>query len=321
MKNAVKKICALVVAIALIVSVFAFNVSAVSGKSTISFSSKSPKIGDTVTVNVTYNLDGVATAVSGTLTFDTAILKYISANNCTANTIDSGVTFNATGQADKYYIRIDLEVIAEGRSAVRIIDGACADEEGGIVEGSTAFLTTKNAQTEDQDQDINATESAALTSITVSAGRLAPAFDPNVTQYTVTVPYSQTDGILSCETLDPNASVAVQGERQLKVGKNTRVIVVTNGNQTRRYTVVFNRLDQNGNDVTAPVTDDIKVTVNNKQYIIGQQDSLLTPPMGFTLSTATYGDKEVAAYKNSSGKICTYFGLLYHPFPIRARVR
>lgn len=302
MKNLFKRICPLILVFVLLFSVMAVNVSAVSGNSIISFSDKSPKVGDTVTVNVTYKLDGDANAVSGTLTFDSSILKYVSASGCAAGAIDSGVTFNATGNGATYYIRIDLEVIAEGQSPVKVIDGACASDVEGTVEGATAFLTTKNAITEDDEQDLNANTGAALKSITVAAGQLTPAFDPNVTEYKVVVPYTQTDGILSCESLDPNANITVEGSRELKVGNNTRVIVVKSNGQTRRYTIIFNRLDENGNDTTAAPSD-IKVTVNNKEYIIGQQDAMLTPPAGFTLSTVMYGENEVSAYKNASGKV------------------
>ncbi len=303
MKNLFKRICPIIMAIVLLFTITAVNVSAIGGTSTISLSSKSPKVGDTLTVNVTYKLDGEAQAVSGTLTFDPSMLKFLSAN-CTASSTDSTASFVATGNDKTYYIKINLEVIAEGESAIKVIDGACSSNEEGIVEGSTVFVKTKNAVTNDEDQDINATTSAALTSITVAAGQLTPAFNQNVTQYKVTVPYTQTDGIISCESLDPNATITVEGNRQLKVGNNTRVIVVRASNgQVRKYTVTFNRLDENGNDITAPASSDIKVTVNNKEYIIGQQDALLSPPAGFVLSTTQYGENEVTAYKNASGKI------------------
>lgn len=304
MKNLFKKICPIIMVIALLLSVMTVNVSAISGKSTIILSNKSPKVGDTVKVTVIYNLDSEAQAVSGTLTFDSAVLKYVSAD-CTSSVIDSGVAFNATGNSKDFYIKIDLQVIAEGESAIKVIDGACASDVEGIVEGASARITTKNAATDNNDeQDLNSTTKAALTSITVPAGQLTPAFNQNVTQYKVTVPFSQTDGIISCESLDQNATITVEGNRQLKVGNNTRVIVVrASSGEVRRYTVVFNRLDENGNDTTAPASSDIKVTVNNKEYIIGQQDALLSPPAGFTLSTVQYGENEVTAYKNASGKI------------------
>lgn len=304
MKNLFKKICPIILVFILLFSVMAVNVSAISGTSTIAFSNKSPKVGDTLTVTVKYKLEDEPNAVSGTLTFDSSVLKFASASGCVASGIDSGVAFNATGNDDEYYIKIDLEVIAEGESLIKIIDGACASDTEGTVEGSSARLVTKNATTDNEEQDLNSTTKAALTSITVAAGELTPAFNQNVTQYKVTVPYTQTDGILSCESLDPNATITVEGNRQLKVGNNTRVIVVrASSGDIRRYIVVFNRLDENGNDTTAPASSDVKVTVNNKEYIIGQQDALLTPPSGFTLSTVMYGENEVAAYKNASGKI------------------
>lgn len=309
MKNLFKKICPIILVAVLLFGIMAVNVSAIGGKSIIGFSNKSPKVGDTVTVSVKYNLDSEAQAVGGTLTYDSTVLKYIEARNCQANALDSSVIFlQSSGNSfTSINMSFDFEVIAEGESVVKIIDGTCADNEEGIVEGASARITTKNATTDnndDEEQNLNSNTKAALTSITVAAGQLTPAFNQNVTEYKVTVPYSQTDGILSCESLDPNATITVEGNRELKVGNNTRVIVVraSNGN-IRRYTVVFNRLDENGNDVTAPSSSDIKVTVNNKEYTIGQQNPQLAPPSGFTLSTTMYNESEVAAYKNASGKI------------------
>lgn len=304
MKNLLKKICAAVMVAVMLFSFAVINVSAENGSCTIAFGPKNPKQGEAVTVTITYNLDREATAVSGALTFDSAYIKFESANNCTATEIDSGVEFNATGNGKKFYIKLDLMVVAEGKSQIRVIDAFASDGENEeTVKGATATLTTKNATAQDEDQNINDSTSAALTSITVTGGQLTPSFDKNVTEYKVTVPYSQTDGMLSCESFDQNATITVEGSRQLKVGNNTRVIVVTNNGQTRRYTVVFNRLDQNGNDTTTAATAGVKVTVSGKEYTIGQQDAMLTPPMGFTLSTATYGETEVAAYKNASGKV------------------
>ena len=105
MKNLFKRICPIIMAIVLLFTITAVNVSAIGGTSTISLSSKSPKVGDTLIVNVTYKLDGEAQAVSGTLTFDPSMLKFLSAN-CTASSTDSTASFVATGNDKTYYIKI-----------------------------------------------------------------------------------------------------------------------------------------------------------------------------------------------------------------------
>jgi hypothetical protein len=78
--------------------------------------------------------------------------------------------------------------------------------------------------------------------------------------------------------------------------------VASNG-ETRRYSVTFNRLDENGNDVTVSGNvSDIVVNVDGKDYNIAEKDASLEPPTGFSLATAQYGEREVTAYKDASGK-------------------
>lgn len=303
-KNLLKRVCPLILAVVLLLSVIVVNVSAIAGSTSISLSKQNPKVGDTLTVTVRYTLNNVAQGAQGSLNFDSQALKFISASGGTANCVGSSVNFVAVGNDSSYYFRVDFQVIAEGTSALSVTNALCSDDEEYELPGSSVRVTTKNASSNNSSQDTNTNTSAALKSITVAAGTLNPAFSPNVTKYTVVVPYTQTDGILSCQSLDPNASISVEGDRQLKVGNNTRVIVVVASNgDTRRYTVVFNRLDENGNDTTSSENTGISVTVDSKEYYISQQDATLTPPAGFALSTIMYGESEVAAYKSSSGKI------------------
>lgn len=74
---------------------------------------------------------------------------------------------------------------------------------------------------------------------------IQPAFDKKVTEYTAEVPYETTVLHLLVQCEDAVASVAIQGEKDLKVGINTITITVTAEDGThKRYTIYVTRKPQ-----------------------------------------------------------------------------
>ncbi len=308
MKNILlKRIFPMLLALVLMMGMFTVGVSAADGETIMSFSPKNPKVGDTFTVTLKYdNFDLSATTVSGELVFDTTILKYASCNanggaQCANGVVKFGATVNpdALGEA---YIRVDFEVIAEGVSRVSLRNAIAAqDETKFYLENSSAQLITANA--DNNQNQANGGEKAALSTMTVVAGQLEPAFDPNITEYRVTVPYTQNDGVITGDPKEAGATLSVTGNRELAVGITTRTVTVVGPDGSRRdYVVHFNRLDENGNDTTIPVGGGITFNYNGKDYRIGSVGIGTIPPVGFYLSTVTINDTEVSAYKDSSGK-------------------
>jgi hypothetical protein len=83
---------------------------------------------------------------------------------------------------------------------------------------------------------------ATLSSLTVSAGTLSPAFSSAIDKYTVSVPYSTSSITLSATKADANASVTGDGVKSLNVGANKFKIAVTAENETvKTYTVTITR--------------------------------------------------------------------------------
>lgn len=79
-----------------------------------------------------------------------------------------------------------------------------------------------------------------LSSLSCDAA-LSPSFSPDVTQYSLTVPYSVTRLTLQYRTADSGADVSISGN-QLSVGSNTVVLTVTAADgSTRRYTLSVTR--------------------------------------------------------------------------------
>ncbi len=308
MKKIIKNICAFAVIITVLLSTVIINISALTGTTSIILSNKNPKVGSTLTVTVKYNLDENA-AVGGILSFDNTVLKHISHSpEGDMNLIDGNkVKIVADAQLKTHAFKIDFEVIAESVTIISLGDCKASSTVEVEVSGASVRVTTGAASSNTSSttqQDTNSNTKAALSSIKVAAGTLTPAFKENITEYTVVVPYTQTDGLLTCEALDKKAKVSVEGDRELKVGLNKRTIVVVASNgETRRYNVTFNRLDENGNDITAAQDDSNSVLIDNKEFVIAQNDSSIVIPKGFSLTTATYEEKEIAVYSDATGKI------------------
>ncbi|MEE0945520.1 MAG: hypothetical protein U0M42_01670 [Acutalibacteraceae bacterium] len=305
LKKVSKTLSLFILAALIIASSFMFNVGAVSGKTTIAVSDTRPEVDSTVTITVRFSTDNAMTAIEGTLEFDNTKLQYVSAGGeFLSNPQEKTIKFSAIGNGKLFSETYQFKVIAAGGARIAL-SGKCSDGTNEYdVAASSYTLNTKDktADTSSQ-QDTNTNTKAALTSLKAAAGTLTPAFDPNVTEYTVVVPFNKTDGLITGTTLDKNAKMSVEGERELKVGLNKRtLIVVASNGDTRRYTVTFNRLDENGNDTTVTQDNTDLVTVNEKEYYISQSSPDAEIPAGFSLTTAKYGEKEIAAYGDAAGK-------------------
>ncbi len=305
MKKALKKLSLIAFIVVFLFLVMCPSVNAFDGSAVIVFSGNNLKVGDTLKVTVRVTADEQINAAEGTLSFDSSVLKFLENTAGDVSVNGSNIGFSAVGSDATLVKSFDFEVIAEGSCTIsakniKISNGSV---EVSVGQQAARFKTTATQNNSDT-QDLNSNTKAALTSISVAAGTLTPAFNSNITEYTVVVPYTQTDGVLSCQSLDPKASISVEGARQLQVGNNVRTIVVAASNgEIRRYTVTFNRLDENGNDITVSGNvSDIIVNVDGKDYNIAEQDATLEPPVGFSLATVEYGEREVTAYKDASGR-------------------
>jgi uncharacterized repeat protein (TIGR02543 family) len=86
-------------------------------------------------------------------------------------------------------------------------------------------------------------ENASLSGITVSKGELSPAFDPETTDYTVTVPDGTTSIVVTPTKGDEGATVEIVGPETLEIGENVFTVTVTaaDGTTTQTYTVTVTR--------------------------------------------------------------------------------
>ena len=134
----------------------------------------------------------------------------------------------------------------------------------------------------------------ALSALTVSAGTLTPAFDPAVTEYTLSLPQGTEKLTLTATPSDSNATVQGDGELALQAGENTLPLVVTAENgDTKTYTV------------TAKVAQAPTLFLNFSGAKLGVVKDVegVTPPTGFTAAEpVSQGGDTLPLWVDASGK-------------------
>lgn len=134
----------------------------------------------------------------------------------------------------------------------------------------------------------------ALSTLTVSAGTLTPAFDPAVTEYTLSLPQGTEKLTLTATPSDSNATVQGDGELTLQEGENTLPLVVTAENgDTKTYTVT-------AKVAQAPT---LFLDYNGQRLGVVKDVSQVTPPAGFApAEPITYSGDTLPIWTDVSGK-------------------
>lgn len=134
----------------------------------------------------------------------------------------------------------------------------------------------------------------ALSALTVSAGTLTPAFDPAVTEYTLSLPQGTEKLTLTATPSDSNATVQGDGELTLQEGENTLPLVVTAENgDTKTYTVT----------VQVAQAPTLFLDYNGQRLGVVKDVSQVTPPAGFApAEPITYSGDTLPIWTDVSGK-------------------
>lgn len=134
----------------------------------------------------------------------------------------------------------------------------------------------------------------ALSSLTVSAGTLTPAFDPAVTEYTLSLPQGTEKLTLTATPSDSNATVQGDGELTLQEGENTLSLVVTaEDGSAKAYTIT----------VQVAQAPTLFLDYNGQRLGVVKDVSQVTPPAGFApAEPITYSGDTLPIWTDVSGK-------------------
>ena len=191
-----------------------------------------------------------------------------------ANDTGTGSVWISAGS----YCVSGVDYDASGSASVSIVSASTPDDSEPDYTPSTPGKSGNNA----------------LSALTVSAGTLTPAFDPAVTEYTLSLPQGTEKLTVTATPSDSNATVQGDGELTLREGENTLPLVVTAENgETKTYTV------------TAKVAQAPTLFLSFSGAKLGVVKDVegVTPPTGFTAAEpVSQGGDTLPLWVDASGK-------------------
>lgn len=215
-------------------------------------------------------------------------------------TLESGDTAPMGFEGDSRTNQLVFRANSTGTGTVSISAGSyCIAGEDYDASGSASVTIVSASEPDDSEPDYTPSTPGksgnnALSSLTVSAGTLTPAFDPAVTEYTLSLPQGTEKLTLTATPSDSNATVQGDGELTLQEGENTLPLVVTAENgDTKTYTVT-------AKVAQAPT---LFLDYNGQRLGVVKDVSQVTPPAGFApAEPITYSGDTLPIWTDVSGK-------------------
>lgn len=190
-----------------------------------------------------------------------------------------------------------------GTGSVWISAGSyCVSGEDYDASGSASVSIVSASTPDDSEPDYTPSTPGksgnnALASLTVSAGELAPAFDPTITDYTLSLPLRTNKITFTATPSDSKATVQGDGEVALQGGENKVAVVVTaEDGSAKTY------------NITVKVAREPTVffSLNGESLGVMQDTDGVTPPAGFSPTTVPYSGEELPAWTNAAGQMLLY---------------
>ena len=202
---------------------------------------KTIREGEKVTITVTGSMENLG-GLSGSISFDSGILQYISSNSEATKVQGAVITFVSTNSSNgRISVSFTFQAIKTGQSSISAGCIFANDTDEFQASGGTTVTVAAPGNTPPGTNPpvSNKSTDAKLSSLIVSPGALAPAFDPGIYDYKLQVEVGTTEIAVSAKPANAKAIVSsVNGATGLVKGPNTVTVVVKaeNGN-TATYTI------------------------------------------------------------------------------------
>lgn len=297
MKKYIKLIFSAILALTILMSLVAINVSAAS----MSANGGNYEVGQKLSISVVYEGDAPLVSVLVTASYDSKVLRFDSVSGIKADDVNAAsgsikfIDENFSGGSKKGSYRLNFTAIAAGSTDVSIsATGSDGESEFPASKVAKVSVTTPKPSS-----------NANLSSIKLSAGSLSPAFDQNVTEYSVTVKYSVESITITGAVADGKSTYSGGGTFDLVVGENQRELSVTAEDGTKKlYSVKIKRMTEEETaaaDEEARNANPLLVTIDGVDYTIVNEIADTLIPSGFTKATATRKESEITVLKDANG--------------------
>lgn len=203
-----------------------------------------------------------------------------------ANSTGTGSVWISAGS----YCIAGVDYDASGSASVTIVAADKPDDS----EPAPAPTPSGDGSSTGNNPGVSLSSNSALSSLTVSAGTLTPAFDPAITEYTLSLP-SQSDRLtITANPSDSRATVQGDGDISLQDGETSLSVVVTaEDGSAKTYTIT----------VQVAQAPTLFLDYNGQRLGVVKDVSQVTPPAGFApAEPITYSGDTLPIWTDVSGK-------------------
>lgn len=203
-----------------------------------------------------------------------------------ANSTGTGTVSISAGS----YCIAGVDYDASGSASVTIVAADKPDDS----EPAPAPTPSGGGSSTGNNPGVSLSSNNALSSLTVSAGTLTPAFDPAITEYTLSLP-SQSDRLtITANPSDSRATVQGDGDISLQDGETSLSVVVTaEDGSAKAYTIT----------VQVAQAPTLFLDYNGQRLGVVKDVSQVTPPAGFApAEPITYSGDTHPIWTDVSGK-------------------
>lgn len=279
-----KKAISLALIALLGISLFAPAVYAASANASISLSSSSVTVGNTVKVTVKYTADEAIGTWDFKLNYNKEYLEYVSGADSGGGGVLNFCSWSESDNQKTISQTVTFKTLKVGSAKVSTSTSAIV---------SNVSISKMNASEASANITIKAKPEAStnanLSSLKISPGTLSPAFSSSVTEYTALVDYSAANIAVSASTADSAATKSLSSTA-LKVGENKITVTVTAESGAKKtYTITVTR--------AASALADVTVTIDAVTYKVVYEKEELKAPEGFTETAVKYKNDSLPAFQ------------------------
>ncbi|MCI9174674.1 MAG: hypothetical protein HFH49_06945 [Lachnospiraceae bacterium] len=321
-----KRITGILLSFLLLFGLFAPMTAHASGTVTISVSSSTVGVGDTVTVTAwASGPNGEAAIAKMGFNYDSGKFSFVSCSEADYTGGSEGyvgVSGNNVSITLKATAAGIASVTVSGSNGVSVSDGTA--EYGELTAGGTKITINEgtgagnnaadNGDTSNEGDNANKSEDNSLASLSISPGTLSPSFQYSETNYTASVAEDVTSVTVNATPSNEKAKVeSITGADNLQPGQNTVSIVVKAENgSTATYKIVVTRggegagtpeAPQETQDETTSQENPQGITINGHPFDLAETIPEDAVPQDFTKTTVTCQGKQVEGLQFDKGAV------------------
>ena len=206
------------------------------------------------------------------IAYDPDILQFVSGGDFIKG--DNGIlkvsdTGNTEGVQAKTY-NLEFKAISTGVTEIEVSGG---NAEIADFNDNTSMSVSYGSLQLAVAAAADASDDCTLKGLKLSPGTLDKEFDPEITEYRITLPYEYDYIVMSATPNDPNATVDIKGVDDLVVGWNHPVITVTaQSGKTKEYSFSVYRESENEQSDDGGNSNPMEELVSSDNFKVLEKD-------------------------------------------------